>query len=282
VRRPPFLGVPTGPPGIHRGLLAYIDPCLPYAEYTASGGPSPTTSRRRRARHRGSLVHRRPRHAAGQYSTARSQPEKHAGFRRQTGRVATLGTLIHYAKLGGWRPPPQPLNAVTRGRRQKAESKLEELPNPGYDDLPHFLRRVYDHLGPLVEGLPRDLVTVVSLSALAILWPGIRFENLPLSLFVNLDDGAGVRARVAITTELTRLLQTGQGHGRDPSSPPARPRGCTPPSRSRTASACTPVSTSSGTSSPPSSTTTCRTRGASSTPSTTGRTCPTSSPAPRS
>jgi hypothetical protein len=146
----------------------------------------------------------------GQYSSPRTQPEKHAGFRRQTGRVATLGTLIHYAKLGGWRPPPQPLNIVTRGRRQRVEAKLDELPNPTYDDLPHFLQRMYDHLGPLVEGLPRDLVTVVSLSALSILWPDIRFENLPLSLFVNLimEQGSG---KSKITTELRRVLKLVKG-----------------------------------------------------------------------
>jgi hypothetical protein len=193
-----------------RELLGHIDPCLPYAEFilvwAAVAFYSPDGEGL-------SLVDEwstAAREAAGQYSTARSQPEKHAGFKRQTGRVATLGTLIHYAKLGGWRPPPVPLNAVTRGRRQRIEAKLDELPNPTYDDLPHFLRQMYDHLGPLVEGLPRDLVTVVSLSALSILWPDIRFENLPLSLFVNLimEQGSG---KSKITTELRRVLKLVKG-----------------------------------------------------------------------
>jgi hypothetical protein len=69
---------------------------------------------------------------------------------------------------------------------------------------------MYDHLGPLVEGLPRDLVTVVSLSALSILWPNVRFENLPLSLFVNLimEQGSG---KSKITTELRRVLKLVKG-----------------------------------------------------------------------
>jgi hypothetical protein len=193
-----------------RELLGYIDPRLPYAELLTVWGAVayyyPDADGL-------SLVDEwcsAARADNGQYSSPRTQPEKHAGFRRQTGRVATLGTLIHYAKLGGWRPPPQPLNIVTRGRRQRVEAKLDELPNPGYDDLPHFLRRVYDHLGPLSEGLPRDLVTVVGLTALSILWPGVRFENLPLSLFVNLimEQGSG---KSRVTTELTRLLRLVKG-----------------------------------------------------------------------
>jgi hypothetical protein len=193
-----------------RELLGYIDPRLPYAELLTVWGAVayyyPDADGL-------SLVDEwcsAARADNGQYSSPRTQPEKHAGFRRQTGRVATLGTLIHYAKLGGWRPPPQPLNAVTRGRRQRVEAKLDELPNPTYDDLPHFLQAMYDHLGPLVEGLPRDLVTVVSLSALSILWPGVRFENLPLSLFVNLimEQGSG---KSKITTELRRVLKLVKG-----------------------------------------------------------------------
>jgi hypothetical protein len=193
-----------------RTLLGYIDPRLPYAEYITVWGAVayyyPDSDGL-------SLVDQwssEARADAGQYSSPRTQPEKHAGFKRQTGRVATLGTLIHYAKLGGWRPPPVPLNAVTRGRRQQIEARLDELPNPTYDDLPHFLRAMYDHLGPLVEGLPRDLVTVVSLSALSILWPDIRFENLPLSLFVNLimEQGSG---KSKITTELRRVLKLVKG-----------------------------------------------------------------------
>lgn len=193
-----------------RDLLQYIPPTLPYAEYiliwAAIACYYPDADGL-------SLVEEwsgAQRAAAGQYSSPRTQPEKHAGFKRQTGRVATLGTLIHYAKLGGWTPPPQPLNSVTVGRRQKIEARLEELPNPGYDDLPHFLQRMYDHLGPLVEGLPRDLVTVVSLTAYSILWPGIRFENLPLSLFVNLvmEQGSG---KSKVTTELAKVLKLVKG-----------------------------------------------------------------------
>jgi hypothetical protein len=200
-----------------RTLLGFIDPCLPYEDYyliwaavayyyPGDDGLQLIDEWSSAAR----ANYRSPDKPNGLTSSPRTQPNKHREFRRQTGKVTTLGTLIHYAKLGGWRPPPQPLNIVTSGRRQKAESKLEELPNPGYDDLPHFLRRVYDHLGPLVEGLPRDLVTVVSLSALAILWPGIRFENLPLSLFVNLvmEQGSG---KSRVTTELTRLLRLVKG-----------------------------------------------------------------------
>lgn len=193
-----------------RELLRWIDPRLPYAEYilvwAAVAYYYPETDGL-------SLVDEwssEARAAAGQYSSPRTQPEKHAGFRRQTGRVATIGTLIHYAKQGGWRPPPTPLNAVTRGRRQRIEARLEELPNPGYDDLPHFLQRIYDHLGPLTEGLPRDLITVVSLTACSILWPGVRFENLPLSLFVNLimEQGSG---KSKVTTELERLFKLVKG-----------------------------------------------------------------------
>lgn len=193
-----------------RTFLGFIDPCLPYAEHTLIWAAVAYYYPEMEGL---SLVDEwstAAREAAGQYSTARSQPEKHAGFRRQTGRVATLGTLIHYAKLGGWRPPPVPLNAVTRGRKAKIEARLDGLPNPTYDDLPHFLQQMYDHLGPLVEGLPRDLVTVVALSALSILWPGIRFENLPLSLFVNLimEQGSG---KSKITTELRRVLKLVKG-----------------------------------------------------------------------
>jgi hypothetical protein len=191
-----------------RTLLSYVSPVLPYGEHTAIWAavayyfPGPEGL---------SLVDEwstAAREAAGQYSTARSQPEKHDGFRRQTGRVATLGTLIHYAKLGGWEPPKTPLNLVTRGKRGKraTEERLEELPNPPVDELPYWLQELYTHLGPLTEGLPRDLVTVTGLTALSILWPGIRFENLPLSLFCNLvmEQGSG---KSKITTELERIVK---------------------------------------------------------------------------
>lgn len=191
-----------------RTLLGHIDPRLPYAEYVliwaavayyypGDDGLSLVDEWSSEARA-----------AGGQYSSARTQPEKHAGFKRQTGRVATLGTLIHYAKLGGYVVPQTPLNVVSIGKRgqRKAEDDLADLPNPTVDELPHFLQRMYDHLGPLTAGLPRDLITVTSLTAFSILWPNIRFENLPLSLFLNLvmEQGSG---KSVVTEELERLFR---------------------------------------------------------------------------
>lgn len=194
-----------------RTLLVHIDPCLPYGEYiliwAAVAYYYPDDDGLALVDAWSSAA----REAAGQYSSPRTQPEKHAGFRRQSGRVSTLGTLIHYAKAGGYEVPRTPLNIVTRGRRKREiASRLEELPNPTYDELPHFLRKFYDHLGPLTEGLPRDLITVTSLTACSILWPGVRFENLPLSLYLNLimEQGSG---KSIVTAELQQVMRLVRG-----------------------------------------------------------------------
>jgi hypothetical protein len=188
-------------------LLSYIDPRLPYQDYYLIWGAVAYYYPDQAGL---DLVDRwssAAREESGQYSSPRTQPEKHAGFKRQTGKVTTLGTLVHYAKAGGYVPPQLPKNGIIKGRKQReAYERLEDLPNPTYDDLPYWLQRTYDHLGPLTEGQDRDLVTTLALGAWSILWPKIRFENLPLSLFVNvlMEQGSG---KSKITNELEKVYR---------------------------------------------------------------------------
>lgn len=194
-----------------RELLSFVDPCLPYERYINvwaavayyypdDDGLALIDEWSSEAR----ANYRSPDKPHGLTSSPRTQPEKHAGFKRQTGRVSTLGTLIHLAKEGGYAPPRRE-NKVTRGknlglagairkvREDKLSASLLELRNPTYDDLPHYLRLFYDHLGPLTEPFPRDYTTMMALTFASALWPRIRFENLGLNLWClsSVEQGSG-------------------------------------------------------------------------------------------
>lgn len=173
-----------------RLLLSYIDPLLPYNEYILIWGgvayyyPGPEGL---------ALVDEwssEKRAANGQYSSPRTQPEKHKGFRRQTGRVATIGTLIHYAKKGGYVIEKPALVLPTIGQRKRQQQpeaglieKLDNLPNPTYLDLPFFVQKVYDYLGELAEVIDRDFITQMALVGFSQFWSGVRIQGLPLNLW---------------------------------------------------------------------------------------------------
>jgi hypothetical protein len=192
-------------------LLSFIDPCVPYAQYIVIWGAVayyyPDADGL-------ALVDRwssDKREAAGSYSSPRTQPEKHAGFRRQIGRVSTIGTLIHLAREGGYVPPAKAhnliiktpkgtvdkggtiLSAIRKKREGEWRSKLDDLPNPGYDDLPWMLQQLYDFLGDLTDPFPRDYTTMMALTFVSMCYPKIRFENLGLNLWVMavVEQGSG-------------------------------------------------------------------------------------------
>ncbi len=187
-------------------LLAHIDPCLPQSEYyliwAAVAYYYPGEEGLRLVDEWSSEARERN----GQSCSPRTDPGKHARFRRQVGRVTTLGTLIHHAKLGGYVPPVRVpaviktprtgqavMATVRRHREDLLRSKLETIPNPGYDDLPWLFQRFYDYLGDLTRPFPRDYTTTALLSFASLFWPKVRMENLSLCTWVMLvaDQGSG-------------------------------------------------------------------------------------------
>lgn len=205
-----------------RELLKHIDPCRPYGEYISIWGAVAyyfpgddglklvdEWSSERRAKN-------------GQFSSPRTQPEKHAGFRRQIGKVATIGTLVHHALEGGWQPPERPVPSVVIRNRQGAvvstvrkvkeevwRKELDSLPNPSYDDLPHYLRLWYDHLGELTEPFPRDVTTAMALTFGSLLWPRVLFENLRLNVWLMMlaEQGSGKNRLSDAMFDVIKLLK---------------------------------------------------------------------------
>lgn len=196
-------------------LLSFIDPCLPQDQLFLIWGAVAYYYPEEDGLRMVDEWCTEAREKNGQACTPASDPGRHFRFKRQTGKVATLGTLVHYAKLGGYQPPKLPLNRIVGAKkRQELDNRLDDLPNPTYDELPYWLQRVYDHLGPLTDGLIRDLTTVVSITSLSCLWRGKWFENLALNLFCNLlmEQGSG---KSRVTQELEMLVKSVPGIGQD-------------------------------------------------------------------
>ena len=185
-------------------LLRHINPCLPQDQYfliwAAVAYYYPDEDGLRLVDEWSSEA----RANNGQSCSPRTDPGKHWRYKRQTGRVSTLGTLIYHAKQGGYVPPARQ-NLIVRAksgnlvsnlrkhREAQLTSKLSDIVNPTYDDLPHYVKLFYDYLGPLAEPFPRDYSTFMILGFLSILWPKVRFENLNMAVWVvsSVESGSG-------------------------------------------------------------------------------------------
>lgn len=188
-----------------RELLTFINPCLPQDQYYLvwaaiayyypdEDGMALVDEWSSEAREKN-----------GQACSPRTDPRKHFRFKRQTGKVTTLGTLIHLAQEGGWEPPQRPLPVpiksarksrglmadIRRNREDKYLQQLANLPDPGYDDLPWMVQQYYDLLGPLTDPFPRDYTTVMALTFLSNCWLNVAFQNLKPNLWVIAMAGQG-------------------------------------------------------------------------------------------
>lgn len=163
-----------------RDLLRYIPPTLPYSEYLAvwmavhSLFPGEEGLR---------LVDdwsSEARAANGQYSSPRTQPNKHWEFRRSGGGGAIgAGTLYHYAQRHGWTPPPKPVPLIKRKQRQAEwRQALDDLGEIDRNTLPYFLSRQIDYLGDVATPLPFDWSILTALAYYGLGISHIRFENL--------------------------------------------------------------------------------------------------------
>jgi hypothetical protein len=166
-----------------RHLLSFIDPCLPYREYLAvwmavhalfpgAAGMQLVDDWSSEARAN-----------SGQYSSPRTQPTKHAEFRRSGGAGAVgMGTLVYYAQLGGWTPPTRPTPLIKR-KQTGWRAELADLGEIDRNILPYFLTRQLDYLGDTTTPLPLDwsIHTILAYGGLGI--GHIRFENLTPGLW---------------------------------------------------------------------------------------------------
>jgi len=167
-----------------RKILTHISPTLPYSEYLAiwmgiaSAFPGSEGLQ---------LVDEwssEARWANGQSSSPRTQPHKHQSFRRTMGQMSTLGTVVHYAKQGGYVPPEPPRPAIIRRiHDHDYRIGLAKHHDPPVLDLPEVWQRVYDYLGELPEPFSRDFTTGMVAANFSSLLPNVRFENLNCSLW---------------------------------------------------------------------------------------------------
>lgn len=199
-----------------REMLRFIDPCLPQDRYhnvwAAVAYYYPDEDGMALVDEWSSDA----RIANGQSCCPRNDPGKHFRYKRQTGKMSTIGTVIYLAKQGGYVPVRRE-NKVTRGkgnlvgairkhREDALSARLLDLRNPTYDELPHYLRLFYDYLGPLTEPFPRDYTTMMALTFSSIMWPRIRFENLALNLWImsSVEQGSG---KNKITDALYKVIE---------------------------------------------------------------------------
>jgi hypothetical protein len=178
------VGLPTKPGEITLeevwGLLQYIPPTLPYREYLAIWMAVHSLFPGDEGR---DLVDRwssDARAAAGQYSSPRTQPNKHREFRRsETSGAIGAGTLYHYALQHGWTPPARPYPMIKRRVRESAwRQELDALGEIEYDDLPLMMQRQLDFLGETKDPFSLDW-SVLSIAAMWSIGIGhIQFENL--------------------------------------------------------------------------------------------------------
>ena len=205
-----------------RELLSFIDPCKPYGEYVSIWGAVAYYLPGDEGLALVDEWSSEKRAANKQYSSPRTQPQKHAGFRRQIGKVSTIGTLIHLALEGGWQPPERPVpsvvirartgavvNTVRKVKEEAWRRELDNYPNPSYDDLPHFLRLWYDYLGELTEPFPRDVTTSMALTFGSLMWPKVLFENLRLNVWLMMlaEQGSGKNALSDAMFDVIKRLQ---------------------------------------------------------------------------
>lgn len=202
---------PTGTPSPEfvAQVLSYIDPCLPYPEHTliwsgvARYYPGPEGLAMVDA---WSTV---PREAAGQYSTARSQPEKHYSFHRREGRVATMGTLIYYARKGGfvWPPPRPALPNPTTGKH-KAREWIEPAPIPK-GDLPELIREMYELVEPLGDGVGWDMVLQMVVTSWSTLWRKVKISGKRPNLWALgvAPSGTGKSRLTDTLWQITQMIQ---------------------------------------------------------------------------
>jgi len=180
------LGTPQNPVPLEeaRKMLSFISPTLPYGEYLgiwmgiASEYPGSDGLQ---------LIDdwsSQPREDNGQSSSPRTSPNKHYQFRRTTGQISTIGTVIHHAKLGGYMPPEAPRVAIIR-RIHEPEYRigLAAHRDPPVLDLPEMWQRIYDYLGELPEPFSRDFTTGMVAANFSSLLPQVRFQNLNCSLW---------------------------------------------------------------------------------------------------
>lgn len=184
-------------------ILSFIPPTLPYSEYlsiwmgVASAYPDEQGLALMDA------WSSEARAANGQYSSPRTQPEKHRQFRRQG---VGIGTVIHYAKQGGYIPPSPPVpQIVRRSRVEPYRAQLAELRDPPVDELPHLYGRIYDYLADLTEPFDRDFTTGMIAAAFSTLLPNLRFENLNLALWFMGVAGQSA-GKNALSDALFRLI----------------------------------------------------------------------------
>lgn len=177
-----------------RTMLSFIPPTLPYSDYLSVWMGVASVYPDQEGFEIVDEWSSQPRQDNGQYSSPRTQPQKHSQFRRSG---YGMGTVVHYAKLGGWIPPETPRpRMIRRIRSQEWRSELEGIRDPPTDELPELFQKGYDYLGGLTEPFPRDWTTGMIASFASILFPQMKFENLGLNLwFLGVaGQGAGKNA----------------------------------------------------------------------------------------
>jgi energy-coupling factor transporter ATP-binding protein EcfA2 len=92
-------------------ILSFIPPTLPYSEYLSIWMGVASAYPDERGLALMDAWSSEARADNGQYSSPRTQPEKHRQFRRQG---VGIGTVIHYAKQGGYIPPSPPVPQIVR------------------------------------------------------------------------------------------------------------------------------------------------------------------------
>lgn len=166
-----------------RNLLAYISPTLPYPEYLAVWMAVHALYPDERGLRLVDDWSSEARAAAGQFSSPRTQPNKHHDFRRSGASGAIgAGTLYHYAALGGWTPPPRPVPLIKRKQREAEwRNALNDLGELDPRQFPYHLGKQIEHLGETTRPLPLDWSVQAALTYSSIALAGIRFENLGLN-----------------------------------------------------------------------------------------------------